>query len=154
MWGILCNTMTDEVPGVSPENKHTAHTTLLIVDDDSFLLDMYSVRFTQAGFIVETAMSAAQVLEKLRGGLVPDVMLLDVVMPAVDGFELLEQINAENLIPNTLKIYLSNLSQEQDLARGKALGAASYIVKASSTPSEVLAHVIEVMNANGVTHEL
>jgi two-component system OmpR family response regulator len=124
--------------------------TVLIVDDDSFLLDMYAMRFTQAGFTVETAMSASQTLEKLKEGLVPDVMLLDVVMPATDGFELLEQINAEGLVPHTIKIYLSNLSQEQDLARGKSLGAASYIVKANNTPSEVVAQVLDVMKQHGV----
>lgn len=148
--------MADEINTTTINMKQNSKVqkTLLIVDDDSFLLDMYAIRFSQSGFHVETAMNAGQALEKLRDGLVPDVMLLDVVMPAIDGFELLEQINEENLIPKTIKIYLSNLSQEQDLARGKALGAASYIVKANSTPSEVLTHVIEVMNANGVPYEL
>jgi CheY-like chemotaxis protein len=129
------------------ETATTAQTpkTILIVDDDSFLLDMYAMRFTQAQFTVVTASSAQDVLSKLRGGLVPDVMLLDVVMPATDGFELLEMINTEGLAASTIKIYLSNLGQEQDIARGKALGAASYIVKANSTPSEVVAHVLEVL---------
>ena len=124
--------------------------TILIVDDDSFLLDMYAMRFTQSGFEVQTAMSAEDTLSKLRAGLVPTVCLFDVVMPATDGFEMLEIINQENLIPKTIKIYLSNLGQEQDLARGKALGAASYIVKANSTPSEVVAHVEKILQEHGV----
>ncbi len=124
--------------------------TILIVDDDSFLLDMYAMRFTQSGFEVQTAMSAEDTLNKLRAGLVPTVCLFDVVMPATDGFEMLEIINKENLIPKTVKIYLSNLGQEQDLARGKALGAASYIVKANNTPSEVVSHVEKVLEE----HEL
>lgn len=118
---------------------------ILIVDDDSFLLDMYAMRFTQAGFNVTTAMSAEETLTKLREGFIPDIMLLDVVMPAIDGFELLETINTEGLVPKTVKIYLSNLGQDQDIERGKSLGAASYIVKANSTPSEVVAHVLDVM---------
>lgn len=124
--------------------------TVLIVDDDSFLLDMYAMRFSQAGFTVETASSAEQTLLKLRQGFVPDIMLLDVVMPVTDGFELLERINQEKLIPKTIKMYLSNLSQEQDLARGRELGAASYIVKANNTPSEVVAHVVEIMKQYGI----
>ncbi len=124
--------------------------TIMIVDDDSFLLDMYAMRFTQAGFNVVTAMSANETLTKLREGLTPDVMLLDVVMPSVDGFELLEMMNAEGLASSTLKIYLSNLGQEQDIERGTSLGAVSYIVKANSTPSEVLAKVTEVMNHHGI----
>lgn len=123
---------------------------ILIVDDDSFLLDMYALRFTQAGFDVETATSANDVLEKLRGGLVPTVCLFDVVMPSVDGFEMLEIINQEKLIPKTLKIYLTNLGQEQDLARGKALGAVSYIVKANSTPSEVVDKVNSILKEHGI----
>ncbi len=124
----------------------TTPKTIFIVDDDSFLLDMYAMRFTQAGFTVVTASSAQDTLTKLRDGVVPDVMLLDVVMPITDGFELLETMNAEKLVPKTIKIYLSNLGQEQDIERGKSLGAASYIVKANATPSEVVAHVLEVMN--------
>lgn len=123
---------------------------ILIVDDDSFLLDMYAMRFSQAHFNVTTAMSASDTLTKLRGGLNPDIMLLDVVMPAVDGFELLETINKEGLVPKAVKIYLSNLGQDQDIERGKSLGAASYIVKANSTPSEVVAHVLEVMKEKGI----
>lgn len=128
----------------------TKKRTILIVDDDSFLLDMYALRFTQAGFQVETAMNAAETIQKLRDGLIPDVCLFDVVMPTTDGFEMLEQVNQENLIPKTIKIYLSNLGQEQDLARGKSLGAASYIVKANSTPSEVVTHVNKVLEEHGI----
>lgn len=117
---------------------------IFIVDDDSFLLDMYAIRFTQAGYQVETAMNAGDALDKLRSGVAPDVMLLDVVMPAIDGFELLEKINEEKLIPKVIKIYLSNLGQESDIARGQALGASGYIVKANSTPSEVVARVKEI----------
>ncbi len=118
--------------------------TVFIVDDDSFLLDMYALRFTQAGYHVETALGAAPALEKLKGGLVPNVMLLDVVMPTMDGFELLEEINKEELIPKVPKIYLSNIGQDQDLERGKSLGAIGYIIKANSTPSEVVAKVKEI----------
>ncbi len=126
------------------EDSNKGKKIIFIVDDDSFLLDMYALRFTQAGYHVETAMNAADTLAKLREGIKPDVMLLDVVMPAVDGFELLETINAEKLAPSVAKIYLSNLGQEQDIARGKSLGAVGYIVKANSTPSEVVAKVQEI----------
>lgn len=123
---------------------------ILIVDDDNFLLDMYAMRFSQAEFLVTTATSATDALTKIRGGYTPDIMLLDVVMPNIDGFELLETINKEHLIPSTIKIYLSNLGQPEDIERGTSLGAVSYIVKANSTPSEVLAHVNEVIKNHGL----
>lgn len=132
------------------ENEAKPKNKILIVDDDTFLLDMYALRFTQAGFDVDTARNANEVLEKLRAGLVPRVCLFDVVMPSVDGFEMLEIINQEGLIPKTLKIYLTNLGQEQDLARGKALGAVGYIVKASSTPSEVVEKVNKILEEHGI----
>ncbi len=141
--------MTDVIQEV-PEAAPVKGKNIFIIDDDIFLLDMYAMRFAQAGYKIETAMSAADAIAKLEAGLTPDIMLMDVVMPAVDGFEMLESINAKGLVPKTIKIYLSNLGQEQDIARGKSLGAASYIVKANSTPSEVVAHVEEVIKTYGL----
>ena len=132
----------------SEETASEKKDSIFIVDDDSFLLDMYALRFTQAGYQVDTAMNAEEVLTKLRAVFSPKIMLLDVVMPAVDGFELLETINQEKLAPKTVKIYLSNLGQEQDIARGKSLGAAGYIVKANSTPSEVVEKVKQIAYGN------
>ncbi len=123
---------------------------ILIIDDDSFLLDMYALRFTQANFIVEIAMSSNEVIDKLKGGLNPDIMLIDVVMPTVDGFELLERVNSEKLALNTTKVYLSNLGQEQDIERGKSLGAEDYIVKAKNTPSEVVTRVLDILKKHGL----
>ena len=125
----------------APENKKK----ILIVDDDSFLLDMYVTRFGQAGFEVTAAVSAEDVLKKLHDGLVPDVALLDIVMPATDGFELLEQVNKEGLIKETVKIYLTNLGQDQDIEKGTALGAKGYIIKANNTPTEVVEKVIDLV---------
>ena len=118
---------------------------ILIVDDDSFLLDMYALKFSQNNFEVYAGSSAMQALEKLKGGLVPDVMLTDIVMPEMDGFELLTEINKENLCPNCVKIVLSNKSQQSDIDEGTRLGAAGYIVKANSTPTEVINQVVNIL---------
>ncbi len=118
--------------------------TILIVDDDSFLLDMYALKFSQSGFIVDTALGSTVALQKLKQSVSPDILLTDVVMPVMDGFELLEKINEEKLIPNTIKIIISNLGQTEDIEKGKALGASGYIVKANATPSEVVARVVSI----------
>lgn len=120
---------------------------ILIVDDDNFLLDMYALKFSQNNFEVHTAQSGMGVLEKLRGGLKPDVMLIDIIMPEMDGFEALSQINKENLIPDCVKIILSNKSEQGDIEQGQKLGVAGYIVKASSTPTEVIAQVVKILEA-------
>jgi len=119
---------------------------ILIVDDDSFLLDMYSLKFAKYNFEISTALGPEQALEKLRSGLVPDIILLDVVMPIMDGFELMEKMKEESLAPEAIRIILSNRGQPSDIARGNSLGAAGYIVKASSTPSEVIEKVNSILN--------
>lgn len=111
---------------------------IYLVDDDRFLLDMYATKFKSAGMDVLACQGGNVVLEKLREGNPPDVILLDVVMPEVDGFAVLEAINRENLAPQTKVIILSNQGQDSDIERAKKLGAAGYIIKASAIPSEVL----------------
>lgn len=125
---------------------------ILIVDDDGFLLDMYALKFSQNNFEVYTAMNGAQAIEKLKGGLQPDVILMDIIMPEMDGFEMLKRMKSENLCPDCPKIILTNKSQQSDIDEGNRLGAAGYIVKASSTPVEVVNQVINILDkkvANG-----
>lgn len=118
---------------------------IFIVDDDKFLLDMYTYKFKEKGFEVVQAFGSVDALAKLKGGIVPDIMLLDVVMPTMDGFELLALIKSENLAPNSKVIVLSNLGQPTDVEKGRNLGANGYVIKASSTPSEVVEKVITVL---------
>ncbi len=118
---------------------------ILIVDDDSFLLDMYALKFSQSGFAVTSALGAMPALEKLRGGFVPDIMVTDIVMPVVDGFEMLGKMKAEGLAQNAVKVILSNRGQESDIKQGNELGASGYIVKASTTPSEVVTQVTQIV---------
>ena len=119
---------------------------ILIVDDDSFLLDMYALKFTKSNFDVIPALGPEIALEKLRSKLKPDIILLDIVMPIMDGFELLEKMKEESLSEDSIKIILSNRGQASDIARGESLGASGYIVKASSTPTEVVDKVISIIS--------
>ena len=121
-----------------------------IVDDDSFILDMYALKFSQNNFEVYTSTNGKEAIEKLRGGLYPDVMLVDIIMPEMDGFEMLEKINAEKLSPDSVKIILSNKSQQSDIDRGISLGVAGYIIKANSTPLEVINQVVDILEKKRV----
>jgi CheY-like chemotaxis protein len=119
---------------------------ILIVDDDNFLLDMYALKFSQNNFEVYTTLSGVQAIEKFKNGLKPDVILTDIIMPEMDGFELLQKINSMKLSPNSIKIILSNKSEQADIDKGKELGAEGYIVKANSTPLEVINQVINILS--------
>jgi len=116
-------------------------TTIFLIDDDEFLLDMYALKFKSSGFKVEVAYGAKEALDKLKKGFYPDVVLLDIVMPKLDGFVFLEILKKEKLLKDSLIIVLSNLGQKDDIEKSKMLGAADYIVKASFTPTEVVEKV-------------
>lgn len=87
-----------------------------------------------------------EALEKLKGGLHPDVFLMDIIMPEMNGFELLEKINNDKLSPDSVKIILSNKSEQADIDRGRKLGVSGYIVKANSTPVEVINQVVSILS--------
>ena len=119
---------------------------VLIVDDDKFLLDMYALKFSEQGFDVHTAFSGTDALAKLQAGSSKmDIILLDVVMPGVDGFDVLQEVKKNKLAPQVKIIILSNLGAKEDIDKGMALGADGYIVKASATPSEVVKKVLEII---------
>lgn len=122
---------------------------ILIVDDDQFLLNMYQTKFEKSGFDVTVAASAAEALAKLGENLRPDAILLDIVMPTMDGFQFLEKLSAENIARGTAVIVLSNQGGDADRERAKKLGVAGYIVKASTIPSEVVSETRRVLESRG-----
>lgn len=118
---------------------------IYLVDDDRFLLDMYAVKFRNAGHEVTAFQSADEAIASLKKDPAPDALLLDVVMPGMTGFEMLEAIRRDNLAPTTKFIVLSNQGQDSDLDKAKELHAAGYIIKASAIPSEVFAETISII---------
>ena len=125
--------------------------TIFVVDDDKFLLDMYAMKFSKSGYTVEAADNGEDALKKFRGGFVPDILLLDVIMPGLTGLETLETIRKENLIPNTTIIMLTNQSMPEDIDRAKKCHVDGYIVKAMAIPSEVLSEVERINSAKPKT---
>jgi CheY-like chemotaxis protein len=118
---------------------------IYLIDDDRFLLDMYAVKFTAAGHEVTAFSKGEELLDALRTKPAPDAVLLDIVMPGMDGFQILETIRKEKLVPNAKLIVLSNQGQDTDIDRAKELGAHGYIIKASAIPSEVLAETMKIV---------
>lgn len=120
--------------------------TILIVDDDKFLLDMYRKKFERDGATVDVAVGSDEALSKLRGGAKPEVLVLDVIMPGMDGIELLEAIRKEKLVPDAVVVMLTNESNRAKIEEAKTLGIRGYIVKATSIPSEVVEKIKEMAN--------
>lgn len=118
---------------------------LYLVDDDRFLLDMYAVKFRAAGHEVTAFSKGEEVLAALREKPAPNALLLDVVMPGMGGFEILDAIRKENLAPGMKVIMLTNQGQDTDLDRAKELKSDGYIIKASAIPSEVFAETIQII---------
>lgn len=121
---------------------------ILIVDDDKFLLNMYSAKFKKAGFNTEVVSGSEQALEKIQNGFTPDVLLLDIILPKMTGLELFEKIKEESLLPETITIMLTNQSENKDIEKAKELKVHGYIVKATTIPSEVVEEVIKIIDAN------
>ena len=119
--------------------------TILLVDDDSFLLDMYSLKFTQAGHIMHAVLSAREGIKKLEDGLQPDAVVFDLVMPDVDGFAFIEEVKEKKLASEAALIILSNQGEKKDLERAKELGAIGHIVKANTIPSEVVTTIVSLI---------
>jgi CheY-like chemotaxis protein len=117
--------------------------TILIVDDDSFLLDMYALKFGENAYTVDTAKSVEEALKKLRNGTSFDIILLDMIMPHLTGLDLLKAIKAESLGGDPLCIVLSNQGERTDIEAANEAGADGYIIKANSIPSEVVRSVKE-----------
>lgn len=114
---------------------------ILLVEDDPFLSDMYVTKFTESGYDIKAAMDGQQGLDLLNGGLRPDMALLDIVMPKMDGIELLTAIKNDEKLKGIPVVLLTNLGQETDIQKGMELGALDYLVKAHFTPSEVVKRV-------------
>ena len=118
---------------MSTEKKQT----IMIVEDDSFVMDIYKTKLSQEGFSVVEAGNGAEALKKLKD-VKPDLMLLDIIMPYMDGLEVLKKMKENEETKNIPVILLTNLSQKEEVDKGIELGAKDYLIKSHFTPSEVL----------------
>lgn len=122
---------------------------ILLVDDDKFLVDMYTVKFREANFDITPAFSGEEALDKIKEGIIPDVILMDMIMPGMSGLDFLSALRQNKQAENAVMIVLSNQGQKSDIDEAKKLGVDGYIVKANTIPSEVLDQVIDIMKRKG-----
>lgn len=118
---------------------------ILLVEDDADLSEMYKMRFTASGFEVKTAADGQKGIEEMKK-FNPDLVLLDIVMPKKDGFDLLEEVQNmpnEEAIKKIPIVILSNLASPIDIMEGKRLGAKDWWIKAFNTPTQINQKVVE-----------
>jgi DNA-binding response OmpR family regulator len=113
---------------------------VLIIEDDPFLSSMYATKFELEGFAVFSGDNGQKGLD-LALVEIPDIILLDILMPVMNGFEVLENLKKNDKTKNIPTILLTNLNQKDEIERGFALGADDYLIKAHFMPSEVVEKV-------------
>jgi two-component system alkaline phosphatase synthesis response regulator PhoP len=118
---------------------------VLLVEDDPAISDMYKLRFEEEGFTVLITDKGSEAID-LSKSEKPDIILLDVILPEIDGFAVLQAIKAETSTKNIPIMMLTNLSQETDQDKGREFGAAGYLVKSQHTPADVLTEIKKVLS--------
>ncbi len=120
------------------------NTSVLLVEDDTFLASIYRTKFEQEGFKVVVAENGQEALEMARKKR-PDIILLDILLPHMDGFAVLTELKKDKNIGQVPVILLTNLGQKEDVEKGLALGAAAYPIKAHCRPSETVTQVKKIL---------
>mgnify|MGYP006291090135 CR=1 FL=1 len=113
---------------------------ILIVEDDKFLRELISQKLVKEGFDIAEAVDGEQAVKKVKD-VDPDLILLDLILPGIDGFEVLTKIKEDPVLAEVPVIVLSNLGQKDDIEKGLNLGATDYLIKAHFTPSEIIEKV-------------
>jgi DNA-binding response OmpR family regulator len=117
---------------------------ILVVEDESFLLDLYQIKLEQAGFEVVKAGNGNEGVSLARLEQ-PGLILLDILMPEIDGYEMLAKIKSDPKTKKIPVIIFSNLSQKEEIEKGLKLGASDYIIKTSITPAQLEEKVKEFL---------
>lgn len=118
---------------------------VLIVDDDAFLSGIYATKLELEGFLVVTARDGEEGLKAAMREK-PDLILLDVLMPKLDGFEVLKRLKADAETKPIPVIMLTNLGQKEDIEKGLQDGAVDYLIKAHFVPAEAVEKIKKVLN--------
>jgi len=124
-------------------------TKILVVEDDSFVMDIYHTKLSQEGYEVIEARNGIEAMKKLEN-VRPDLIILDIIMPYMDGIEVLRKIKKDENLKTIPIILLTNLSQKEEINEGLGLGASDYLIKSHFTPSEVLEKIKICLESNKI----
>ena len=117
---------------------------VLLVEDDKFMVRLYQARLTSEGFAVDVAMNGDECLERVAQS-PPDLILLDLMLPLMNGFEVLKHLKADEKTSGIPVIVFSNRSDSEDIKKAKELGAADFLIKVSTRPEEVTRRILQTL---------
>jgi len=118
--------------------------TILIIEDDRFLRELISQKIIKEGYEALEAVDGEDGLKKIKETK-PDLILLDLILPGIDGFEVLTKIKEDPALCSVPVIILSNLGQKEDVEKGLKLGAVDYLIKAHFTPGEIIEKIKNIL---------
>jgi len=118
--------------------------TILIVEDDKFLRELIAQKLLKEGYNISEAIDGEEGIKKIKTEK-PDLILLDLILPGIDGFEVLSRMKADEKLAEIPVIILSNLGQREEIERGLKLGANDYMIKAHFTPREIIDKIKTVL---------
>lgn len=116
----------------------------MLVEDDLTIARIYKIKLTKSGFDVLHVCNGKECLEKVSE-FRPDIILLDIIIPKLDGFSVLQELKSNSRTKMIPVVMLTNLGQNEDIEKGKKLGACDYLVKSSLTAAELLKKVEAVL---------
>lgn len=128
----------------NPDHKNE---TILVVEDDKFLRDLLTEKLNKEGYLVKEAIDGNEALKELQAAR-PNLILLDLILPGIDGFEILRRMKNDSALSKIPVIVLSNLGQQDDMNRAKELGAKHYLIKAHFTLGEIMDKIRSVLREN------
>lgn len=120
---------------------------ILVVEDDKFLLTLLAEKLKREGLLVISAENGQEALVKMKGEPRPHIILLDLLPPILDGFEVLRTMQDDPDLKKIPVVVLSNLGQEEDIRRAKSFGVKDYLVKAYFTPGEIIEKVQTIIRS-------
>lgn len=137
---------TEEQPAIAPAEAKKEDTgakgkkKVLVIEDDSMLSSMYRMKLEDSGYTAFVANEGKQGLETAKSEK-PDLILLDIMMPMMDGFSVLAEIKEDASLKDVPVIIMTNLGTNEDIDKGKKMGAVDYVVKADSTPAQIVERI-------------
>lgn len=125
---------------------------ILIVEDEKALVEVLRDELALHDFDASMAFNGEEALKKMRAS-VPDLVLLDIIMPKMDGFEVLEEMQKDDALKEIPVIVLSNLGEDEDIKRALKLGAVDYFVKAQHPIKEITEKVNQILVKGATRHK-